>query len=116
MSDQPEQNGAESSPPVVVPSIIEEVAADPVPARRAVSEDAFWGDDGERAGDPFDLEAAAARRTAGEGASSPAAARSVGDQITPSAPPDVIGNSGPNVPSAANRRRCTSLVPETSEV
>ena len=82
MSDQPEQNGAESSPPVVVPSIIEEVAADPVPVRRAVSEDAFWGDDGERAGDPFDLEAAAARRTAGEGASSPAAARSVGDQIT----------------------------------
>ncbi len=82
MSDQPEQNGAESSPPVVVPSIIEEVAADPVPVRRAVSEDAFWGDDGERAGDPFDLEEAAARRTAEDGASSPAAARSVGDQIT----------------------------------
>jgi DNA-binding beta-propeller fold protein YncE len=82
MSDQPEQNGAESSPPVVVPSIIEEVAADPVPVRRAVSEDAFWGDDGERAGDPFDLEEAAARRTAGDGASSPVVARSVGDQIT----------------------------------
>ena len=29
MSDQPEQSGAESLPPVVVPSIIEEVAADP---------------------------------------------------------------------------------------
>ncbi len=82
MSDQPEQNGAESSPPVVVPSVIEEVAADPVPVRRAVSEDAFWGDDGERAGDPFDLEEAAARLTAGEGASSPSAARSAGDQIT----------------------------------
>ncbi|NDH97572.1 MAG: hypothetical protein EBZ17_08955, partial [Actinobacteria bacterium] len=61
MSDQPEQNGAESSPPVVVPSIIEEVAADPVPVRRAVSEDAFWGDGGDGAGDPFDLEGAAAR-------------------------------------------------------
>ena len=83
MSDQPEQSGAESPPPVVVPSIIEEVAADPVPVRRAVPEDAFWADGGDRAGDPFDLEAAAnAPRTAGDGASSPAAARSAGDEVT----------------------------------
>ncbi|HBU03731.1 MAG TPA: hypothetical protein DEA70_04520, partial [Acidimicrobiaceae bacterium] len=82
MSDQPEQSGAES-PPVVVPSIIEEVAADPVPVRRAVSDDTFWADGGDRAGDPFDLEASAdAPRRAGVGGGPSSVAGPIGGQIT----------------------------------
>jgi len=82
MSDQPEQSDAES-PPVVVPSIIEEVAADPVPVRRAVSDDTFWADGGDRAGDPFDLEAAGdASRGAGVRGGRSSVAGPIGGQIT----------------------------------
>ncbi|MEO0493738.1 MAG: hypothetical protein AAF081_10000 [Actinomycetota bacterium] len=104
MSDQPEQNDggvlrpfepsqSEPLPPVqpssvVVPSVTEEVAADPVPAKPAASEDAFWSADGDQAGDPFGLEAPAA-----EPADDAPAREAAPTLIDPLAPPATAGGA-----------------------